>query len=350
MSLFLIITFIQILAFPKKAFFMIFSKQATTIDFQISQLRQRGLIISNERFAKKVLSRISYYRLAGYWWPLQSDKVNHKFKPNSKFETVLKIYNFDTELRKLIFDITEEIEVAFRTKMIYHLSHEYTPWWFEDSVNFSNQKDYQKTIDQIKKDLGLNRSKEVFLSEHYKKYHLDSRCPPAWKTLEVLSFGSLSKMYGNLSNSCSSKDRIADELGTVNHTYLHSWIQDICQIRNICAHHGRIWNKNLPGRPKMLSRPPLPWLTKVPPVTQHEKLYIHLCCMKYITNIINPNNNYTYRLYVLLKKYPNIDLNALGMPKDWYKEPLWRNKISVKNPLNLMLHKFVYVIRNRITS
>lgn len=70
--------------------------------------------------------------------------------------------------------------------------------------------------------------------------------------------------------------------------------------------------------------------------------------MKYIVNIINPFNNYTYRLYILLKKYPNIDWNALGMPKDWIKEPLWRNKISVKNPLNLMIYKFVYVLRNRI--
>ncbi len=89
---------------------MIYSKKAITIKEQVEQLEERGLIIANHYLAEKYLSHISYYRLAGYWWPLQSDKENHLFKPGSKFETVVDLYNFDAELRLLLFDIIEKIE------------------------------------------------------------------------------------------------------------------------------------------------------------------------------------------------------------------------------------------------
>ncbi|MCE9538602.1 MAG: Abi family protein, partial [Bacteroidetes bacterium] len=148
----------------------------------------------------------------------------------------------------------ERIEIGFRTKLIYHLSLEISPWWFEDANLFRNEVEHTESILTI--DRELRQSKEVFIKEHYKKYHTDNRRPPAWKTIEVVSFGVVSKLYGNLKHTLNSKDKIADEMGTVNHTYLPSWLQAIAQIRNICAHHGRLWNKNLPGRPKLLSTPP----------------------------------------------------------------------------------------------
>ncbi len=325
---------------------MKFTKPAIDIKVQIAQLKKRGLIIQDENFAEHHLRHISYYRLAGYWWPLQSDKLNHLFKPNSKFETVVKLYKFDSELRKLLFEVIEEIEIAFRSKLIYHLSHEFNPWWFEDVAHFQIHKDHSGSLVQITRDLSLNRKKEVFLTEHYKKYHTDTRNPPAWKTLEVLSLGTLSKIYGNLANKCKSKDLIAAEFGCANFTYFHSWMQDLTQIRNMCAHHGRIWNKNLPGRPKLLPKPPNAWLKKVPPASEHHMLYVHLCCMKYLLNVVSPNNNFSFRLYVLLKHYDNIDLKALGMPTDWHKEPLWRNKIKIKNIVTYLSNRVAFLMKN----
>lgn len=102
---------------------MIYNKQTLTIAEQIQQLRDRGMTIYNEELAKHYLEHVSYYRLAGYWWPMQSDKVNHKFKENSRFEDVVALYNFDRELRILLFDVIEKIEISLRTKLIYHLSN-----------------------------------------------------------------------------------------------------------------------------------------------------------------------------------------------------------------------------------
>jgi len=302
---------------------MIYSKIVLTVDEQITQLKQRGLVINDVALANHYLSNVSYYRLAGYWWPMQSDKVNHQFKPNSRFEDVISLYNFDRELRLLLFDVIERIEIALRTKLIYHLSHEYGFWWFQKVEIFENTIELIRTLANLEEE--LERCKDTFIKEHKKKYRDDLRFPPAIKTLEITSFGSLSKLYGNLKTTVKSKDTIAKEFNTVNHTYIPSWLQSIAQIRNICAHHGRLWNKNLPGRPNLLSKPPAKWIKNVPNVNEHHMLYIHACCMKYLLDAVSPGHHYKSKLEELFVKYPNVDLNALGFPIDWLNEPLWQD-------------------------
>ncbi|MEI6758251.1 MAG: Abi family protein [Chlorobium sp.] len=300
---------------------MHYQKLSIPIDAQIQQLKLRGLLIADDSLAEHYLKNISYYRLAGYWWPMQSDKVNHVFKPSSRFEDVVALYSFDSELRLLVFNAIERVEIALRTRMINHLSHEVDPWWFENPSIFKNSSAFAENLQSIDRD--LKHSKEVFIDQHYQKYHADRRRPPAWKTLEVVSFGLLSKLYGNLGSKIAAKDTIAKELNTVNHTYLRTWLQALSQIRNICAHHGRLWNKNLPGRPKLLPRPPASWLTMVPPVFEHHQLYVHICCIKYLLDAISPGHKFLSKLKTLFGKYPTVDLKALGFSEIWEKEPLW---------------------------
>lgn len=300
---------------------MSFNKRPFSHTEHIELLKTRGLIIEDEKLALHYLKNVSYYRLAGYWWPMQSDKINHIFKPESNFRDVVNLYNFDRELRIILFDVIEKIEISLRTKMIYHLSHEFDPWWFQKTELFSNTQELIKTLSSMQEE--VTRSKDAFIKEHKRKHKDDLRFPPAWKTLELTSFGGLSKLYGNLNNTVKSKKIIAKELGAVNHTYLPSWLQTITQIRNYCAHHSRLWNKNLPGTPKILDKPPFDWIEDVPKNTQ--KLYIHLCIMRYILNIIVPGNSFNTKLSELLKKYPNVDPNALGFTKDWEQEKLWIN-------------------------
>jgi len=300
---------------------MIYDKGALTIQDQISQLQDRGLTITNIGLAEKYLSHISYYRLQGYWWPLQSDKKNHIFKEGSSFEQVISIYNFDSDLRLLLFDVIEKIEISLRTQLIYHMSLEYGPWWFQDTELFRDVPALIKTLESIREQ--VERSKETFIKEHRKLYKNDLRFPPAWKTLELTSLGGLSRLYGNLKNNIQVKDTIAEEYGAVNHTYLPSWLQSITQIRNICAHHGRLWNKNLPGTLKLLKSPPNSWIKFVPKHHEFQYLYVHLCILKYLIDIIHPSNRFKEKLVALLERYPNIDEKALGIKDNWLIEDLW---------------------------
>ncbi|MGK0414412.1 MAG: abortive infection bacteriophage resistance protein [Polaribacter sp.] len=190
---------------------------------------------------------------------------------------------------------------------------------FNDSLQFS------RTLAKIEEEITRSRSKDVTIKNHFKKYKDDLRFPPSWKSLKQVSFGNLSKLYGNLKHTVDAKDIIAKEFGAVNHTYLPSWLQSIAQIRNFCAHHSRLWNRNLPSTVKLLSKPPNPWIADRENVPkQFNKLYVHMCLMKYLLNEIQPNNLFTSRLEALFIKYPNVDPNALDMKPSWQSEPLWR--------------------------
>ncbi len=302
-----------------------FKKNATTIQQQIAILKERGLIIEDNDNAPHWLSNISYYRLGEYWHSMQSDKERHSFKPNSRFADVINLYEFDRELRILLFDIIAKIEISLRTKLIYELSHEISPWWFQDFSIFKDSKALIKTLSNLEEE--ISRSKDPTIKHHNKKYKQDGRFPPAWKTLEQTSFGSLSKLYGNLNNTIKSKDEIAKAFGAINHIYLPSWLQAIAQIRNYCAHHSRLWNRNLPATVKLLPNPPHPWIDdkdNIPKQHEFHMLYIHLCLLKYLLNIVRPENNFATQMQELFIKYPNVDPNALGMKPNWKKEPLWQ--------------------------
>lgn len=304
-----------------------FSKKPLTIQEQILLLKKRGLEIPNTTLAERYLTNISYYRLGEYWYVMQENKEQHVFKPNSRFVDVVSLYNFDAELRLLLFDVIEKIEISLRTKLIYHLSHEIDPWWFCNSEIFVDSMQFSRTLAKIEEEVTRARSKDITIKNHFKKHKDDLRFPPSWKTLEQVSFGNLSKLYGNLYHKVKAKDDIAKEFGAVNHTYLPSWLQSIAQIRNFCAHHSRLWNRNLPGTVKLLSKPPNAWIKDADNVPrQHEftKLYVHMCLMKYLLNTIHPNNDFSNRLNDLFIKYPNVDSNALGMKPNWQREPLWQ--------------------------
>ena len=300
---------------------MNYSKPALAVADQIAQLQQRGLQVNDPQLAAHFLTQVSYYRLAGYWWPLQADKTLHTFRPGTTFEQVIALYNFDRELRLLVFDAIERIEIALRTMLIYEVSHEFDPWWFENHTLFKDQSRFADHLIIIDKELANTR--EVFIQEHYAKYGTDTRRPPAWKTLELLSLGHMSKIYGNLDNTVRSADIIARKLKLPNQVYLRSWIQAITQIRNLCAHHSRLWNRLLPATYKLMSRPIGPWIS-IPPLNNH-KPYLTLCCLKYLLASVSPGNTFTTKLAALFQKYPTVRPAAIGIPNNWEQEYLWVN-------------------------
>lgn len=191
-------------------------KQPLEIQEQIAVLKERGLIFLQEENAINKLKQVSYFRLANYWKPMEQDKVRHTFKPQSTFENALSLYYFDKELRNLLFTSIQTIEIALRTKMIHHISLQYGAFWFADNAIFTNQNIFNKCLDNLQNE--LKRSKEDFISEHYAKYD-EPIYPPAWKTLEVSSFGTLSKLYCNLSD-VKLKKQIAREFGLPQHIYI----------------------------------------------------------------------------------------------------------------------------------
>lgn len=206
------------------------NKPAYSIADQISLLKQRGMLFRDEGNAPHFLENISYYRLKGYWWDTQNDFTNHTFHANTYFEDIIDRYNFDRHLRLILFDAIERIEIALRTKMIYHLSMNYGGLWYLDTslfnsstitVNGVTKTVHQNTIEELQKE--FNRSQEIFIKDH--RYRYPNQDADAWKILEVASMGTLSKLYKNLKHQLPEKSAIAKEMGLNLHSELSSWLK-----------------------------------------------------------------------------------------------------------------------------
>ena len=297
---------------------MHYNKQAIPLSQQVSILKQRGLIINDEQDAMRHLGNIGYFRLASYWRLFEADKINHIFKPNSRFETVLTLYEFDSELKLLVFAAIQKLEVALRSKVNQHFATKFGPFWFMDENLFIKKTTYKKNIATLREE--VSRSYEDFIAEHYKKY-TDPDLPPSWKTLEVASFGTLSKLYSNFDDS-EVKKMVADDFDIPAYKFLRSWLKSFTVIRNNCAHHARLWNQRFPVSPKMPQRVPNAWITTMPSVPN--SLYPNLCCIIYWLNVVVPTNTFVADFKKLLYKYPNVDPAAMGFPRGWQNEPLWQ--------------------------
>ncbi len=283
-----------------------YTKQALTVDDQLDVLRGRGLIIDNYEEAKEALEKTSYFRLSGYWSIMERDHKKHVFRPNSKFSTVVDYYNFDKELKLLIFSAIQIIEVALRTKMIKHFGSE--PFWFMFREYAINADHFQENYERIEKE--VKRSRERFIVEHFQKY-AQPELPPVWKTLEVLSFGTLSRLYSNFKDS-TAKQNVAKEFGLTHFKILRSWLECITILRNCSAHHLRVFNRVFPVEPIIPHNAPEIWKSHK---YRSNSLYPHLCLIDFWLKAIDVNSNFMEKFYILLSKYPTISIRLMGFPQ-----------------------------------
>lgn len=304
-------------------------KPAYSIADQISLLKQRGMLFRDEGHAPHFLQNISYYRLKGYWWDAHNDFMNHSFHPNTFFEDIIDRYNFDRHLRLLLFDAIERIEIALRTKMIYHLSMTYGGLWYLNGNLFEttpfpsdrNITIYQNTILELKKE--FFRSQEIFIKDHRRRYPNDDA--DCWKILEVASMGTLSKLYKNLKHQLPEKAIIAKEMGLNLHSELSSWLEAITYVRNIVAHHSRLWNRNMVKKPiESLNNPIGQWFVNPLNPVQTKKPFLIISCMVYLCNEVTPGHQIKTKILDLFKKKPGIPIYKLGFLNHWESEPLWK--------------------------
>lgn len=297
---------------------MNYTKQPLDSSQIIQQLKSRGLLFHDDAAAENELKIVSYFRIANYLYTFEVPNSNHTFLPNSYFEDALRIYYFDKDLRALIFTAIQSIEIALRSKVIHHVSLKHGAFWFADETLCINRTTFQDNLTQIRKE--IKRSKEDFIQNHFEKYDTPD-VPPVWKTLEVTSFGILSKLLYNL-NDVNIKKKIAREFNLPQHVCLESWIKSIVVLRNCLAHHARVWNRRFSQKPSLSYSLRGNWIdtTNVRPA----KLYALLSCLAYLQDNIHPNNDFKVRLKHLLAQYPNINTHAMGFPTNWQNEPLWK--------------------------
>ena len=292
-----------------------YTERPLTVDEQVELLKQRGLNFADENKAYHVLSHVSYFRLKSYLTPLTSNKERWIFKPSATFETAYRLYRFDSKLRKLIAAELEKVEVSIRTQMAYQLAKDYGTFWFLNKDNFTNFEKHTNLLASIS--VELTRSDDDQILRFKREY--DDEMPPAWMTMEVSSFGTLSMLY-NYFRPGHTKREIAKFYG-VSDSVFESWLHSIVYVRNVCAHHSRLWNRALRIRPLFPRKTLKPFLSVA---AINNRVYYVLSIIQYLLQTINPSSTFPARLKQLITDFPEVDLSAMGFPKNWESELLWR--------------------------
>lgn len=310
-----------------------YNKIPLSFQKQIELLKSRHLIIDDEPKALSYLQEISYYRLSAYFLPYQNAKDN--FESDITFDQVIKTYSFDRELRLLVFDCIERIEVAIRTQFIYQMAlhcndshwqdnqnHFITPYYNKIGNLINPFADFQAIISKAKS----ARTPETFIKHYINSYSKPAN-PPSWMCFELLTIGELSHIYRGLKNNADKK-RIADFF-EVHPTVFTSWLHTLTYVRNICAHHSRLWNRDLAIEPEKLLKPKGNWINK--PYENNKRVFYFLCVLRYLLLRANPSNSMKQKVEDLFNKYPAVPIKYLGIPSDgkgnllnWKNEPLWK--------------------------
>lgn len=298
---------------------MPYNKPPISFSDQIAQLKARGLIFGNETEAELCLSNISYYRLRAYTYPFQDNThPNHPFIIPVTFEEIIDLYKFDRKLSQLIFSGLEKVEIALRTQIIYQWAMVYGSHWQLDPALYRDPMKFANQINSLQTE--INRSHETFI-EHYKNTYTTPSEPPSWMSLEVSSFGLLSQLFSNLKKG-REKIAVANHFGLSDIGILENWMLCFSNIRNICAHHGRLWNRRLTAHIKFPTNPHFDFITnkQVYPY----KLYASICCIQYMLNTIIPANGFKADLIALINTCPLAQEKEMGFPVNWQLEAFWQ--------------------------
>ncbi len=315
-----------------------YNKPPLTFQQQVELLKSRGLEITDEQRAIRHLTNISYYRLSAYMLPFkirENGQYTDQFITGTKWENIHALYVFDRKLRLLVFDAIERIEIGLRTQIIYQLSLKYGSHWHDRSDIFKLSSKYSKRtgktittdifhdLQQHIQTLLVSNHAEVFI-KHYKARYDEPVTPPSWMSVETLYFSHLSKICENLRQR-ADRVAIASRFDLPPEIFC-SWLHTINNIRNICAHHGRLWNRTIDVVPEKLhvSKSNVKiWITE-PERVKRSKIYYFLCMINYLLQTVNPTSDFKNRLSKLLYDYPNVALWEMGFPKHWQRETMWK--------------------------
>lgn len=326
-----------------------YNKPFKTVPEQIELLRSRGMSFANEDAAIRCLQNVGYYRLSGYWYPdrvrvpipttdpkqLPASMALSTFKPGTSFERAHQVYEFDRKLKLLVLDGLERLEVAMRFQLGHTLGEGH-PYAHCDTNTLSSaftgiadptdpldraawlSSEHSKWLLKVRRQ--EDNSKEEFV-KHFKRRY--GHGLPVWVITEILDFGGMSTLYSGLKQS--HRDQIAELFGFEKDgrgdgPTLASWMTNLNYIRNTCAHHARLWNKNMAVQGSDLSH--IPDLLHAD--QSKDRLYASLAVVSYLLLHIDPHASWREDIKTFVQENSSLgDPDKMGFPAGWDQERLW---------------------------
>lgn len=285
-----------------------FSKPAQTPARLLAKLAAQGLVIDDHALALRYLTFVGHYRLKGYWFHLlePADKV---FKAGTTFDMIRDRYEFDREIRALILEAIERLEVAVRGAICNHLSLKYSPHWYVDATLFKTVRGFgaDKLLAKIRDEVSRSKDKD-FIATYFRNYDTPE-LPPSWAMSECVTFGVWSRTFEILADPADKK-AIAAKFGIHEADVFKSWLHTLAVLRNMAAHHDRFIGRKLGVGPADYKKMALKF-------ADNKSVYAALTVAHVLLAAIGFNSGYRSRLVHIQDIHGAGLTQELGLPRHW---------------------------------
>lgn len=324
-----------------------YTKDWLSVERQVERLKEHDLEMLDEDHAVRVLAAIGYYRLTGYLYPFRRSetyvddegrtrvRVLSGFRSGTRLSHAQEIIDFDRRLRMLVLDGLERIEVAVRMRIGYVLGRA-SAFAYEDPTRFvgaftadgTDIRDPKpsKHVQWLQRVSARQAGSDEKFVEHFREKYDDRM--PVWALTEILELGHLSVLYRGMNQV--DAEELARALGVPTKKLMASWLASLNYMRNVAAHHARLFNRklqNAPSRPKIGQIPVLDHLRQSEHPKQVYGTYNALAVIAYLLPSIDPDTDWAARVAALFRDFPTSDvltIESLGAPVDWDALELWR--------------------------
>ena len=282
-----------------------------TINEQLDILRSRGLTINDETKAKDFLLRNNYYRISGYSLTLRK---NDTFSKSATFQNIIDIYNFDHELRHILLQYLEVIEVQMKSVYVYEFTKVHGPTGYLDETFFTNKAKHKEIIDKAEQQKAQRLPHEAYLKHFVKDLHQDV---PLWAYVDLLTISDISFLYSISEQPI--KDAVARAFGlTMNKgaAILGSYMHSMTIIRNLCAHGSRIYNRLFEQKPSLNKKEKALLRKNSNGELDNAHFYGFLLIMRRILPV-DEFSEMRNSIVMLTKKYPFVRMDYYGFRSDW---------------------------------
>lgn len=280
-----------------------YSKPHATSKNWVSHLRAKGLTIAQPNVAAKKIELIGYERLRIYFTSRRDLTIAGKpFLPGTTYKDILQLYEFDMKLRRLCFDHCGIFEVAFRNSMSEALSSAHGGHAHIKLESYESADARRAALAMLSSVYAKSKDAR---SIHYTKQYSAPILPPIWTLKEFLTFGASIRLYKLLDKSI--KDSIAKDFGLPNHIFMEKWASCLVDLRNICAHHDRLFNRSFQKQPQHLKSASVP-----SPATPVKKLKAITQCLDYMLSKRGFSGGLTASISVEISKVTQVNPAEIG--------------------------------------
>jgi abortive infection bacteriophage resistance protein len=295
-----------------------YQKPPLSFEAQADLILGRGLEADRDTLIAR-LRAVNYYRLSAYWYTFRdTNAADDRLLPGTTLDTVWRRYVFDRHLRLLVMDAIERVEVALRTEVANRFTLKHAAFGHLDRANLPGLsiEDHRFLMDRIRTEQG--KSREDFVRHYASKYTSETELP-LWMAVELMTFGTMYTLFRGLPSRL--KKDVARTYG-VHAPAMASWLRTLNLVRNVCAHHARLWNREFDAKPLIPeAKHDEQW--HQPVQITSDRMFGILTVLYYLLRQVAPQSAWKDRFRQLMDTYPDVPLRFMGFPENWEDSPIW---------------------------